>query len=131
MPPWKLQRNVYVPGSSNVCVTAAPPGSRVSFLLQLALVDVTVCETAVWSNSHRTVSPVATVTAFGCHSESAALIVVCACAAVAANAHTATVSSTIDSLIAPLPLFPCNSSPVLPRTLHLSCIFVASTTSHG
>src|SRR5918997_4910749 len=95
-----LQRNVYTPGSVNVCSTAAPPGSRDSFLVQLVLVDVTVCGSVAWSNSHRTVDPLGTVTSAGCQvepAESLALIVVCACAAVAAKAQTMTASSAIHS----------------------------------
>ncbi len=101
--PWKLQRNVYSPGASNVRSIAAPPGLRVSSTgtAQLVPVDVSECVTPASSNSQRTVAPVGTVTEGGSHAgaeASVASITVGACAdaalAVSAQMSRAATSAT-------------------------------------
>ena len=100
---WILQWNVYVPGSVNVCSTAAPFGARCSSTLQFALVDVTVCVAAAESNSQRTVWPTAIVTSEGvnpCDGESTASIVAAcpwASAAFAMNKQAKTAQAAASS----------------------------------
>ena len=67
VPAWTEQRNVYVPGSSNVNSTGGPFVSMGLASVQLGLEDSTLCGAFASSNSHRTVSPAGIVTADGRH----------------------------------------------------------------
>ena len=60
-----------MPGVSNVNETGSSLGTVVESV-QLPLLDLTLCEASVPSNSHRTVSPVVTAMLAGLHVESCA-----------------------------------------------------------
>ena len=82
--------------------TGAPPGLRVSSSggTQFPPVEVMVCCTCAWSNSHRTVDPVETVTSSGSYAgppESTASMTVvwpCAAAALAVRAQATTAATS-------------------------------------